>query len=275
MNVEAAEFIERHRYEPFFLYLSHYAVHTRLVGQPDRVAKYEAKPEAGPGNGARRNNPHLAAQLEAIDQGIGTVLSKLKELRLDEKTLVIFTSDNGGEDRVTSNAPLRAGKSTLYEGGIREPLLVRWPGVVPPGAVVATPIITLDFYPTLLDAAGISADPRQTLDGLSLLALLKDPRADLRRDALYWHYPLDQPHFLGGRSAGAVREGDWKLIEFYDTGQCELYHLADDVGEQHDLAAAMPERVKRLQHRLAAWRERVGDAGARDPGVRKNHGSRG
>ena len=186
------------------------------------------------------------------------ILSKLKEVGLDESTLVIFTSDNGGEDRVTSNAPLRAGKSTLYEGGLREPLVVRWPGVVQAGTQAATPVITMDFYPTLLEAAGIPADPRQTSDGVSLVPLFKDPQAGLRRDALCWHYPLDQPHFLGGRSAGAIREGHWKLIEFYDTGQRELYDLANDVGEQHDLAATMPERADLLQSKLATWRERVG-----------------
>jgi len=258
LSLEAVEFIERNRARPFFLYLSHYAVHTTLVGKPEIVAKYEAKPGAGKGPKAPRNNPHLAAQLESIDQGVGRILDKLRELGLDGRTLVVFTSDNGGEDRVTSNAPLRAGKSTLYEGGIREPLVVRWPGVVPPGTVCDTPVCTVDFYPTLLEAARIAPDPAHTLDGVSILALWKDPGARLARDALYWHYPLEKPHFLGGRSAGAVRQGDWKLIEFFDTAKVELYRLGDDPGEQRDLAGARPDVAAGLRKKLDAWRKQVG-----------------
>jgi arylsulfatase A-like enzyme len=258
VNLEAVEFIERHRGRPFFLYVSHYAVHTGLVGKPELVAKYEAKPGAGKGPRAPKNNPHLAAQLESIDEGVGRILRKLAELGLDERTIVIFTSDNGGESRVTSNAPLRAGKSTLYEGGIREPLVVRWPGVVPPGTVSHTPVCSVDFYPTLLDAAGIALDPRQTLDGLSILPVLRDPEVRLPRDTLFWHYPLKKPHFLGGRSSGAIRQGDWKLIELFDTGELELYNLAEDQGEQKNLADAMPELATRLREALRAWRTRVG-----------------
>ncbi len=238
LNLEAVEFIERHKDRPFFLYLSHYAVHTRLVGKPDLVAKYQKKPGAGKGNQAPKNNPHLAAQLESIDQGVGMILRKLAELGLAERTAVIFTSDNGGEGRVTSNAPLRGAKSQLYEGGIREPLLVRYPGVVAPGSVCNTPVCSIDFYPTFLEVIGLEPDPGQTLDGVSILPLLKNPDAQLARDALYWHYPLAKPHFLGGRSSGAIRRGDWKLIEFFETGKLELYNLAEDPGEQRDLAEA-------------------------------------
>jgi arylsulfatase A len=258
VNLEAVEFIERHRDRPFFLYVSHYAVHTALVGKPELVAKYEARPNSGKGPRARKNNPHLAAQLESIDQGVGMILDALARLGLDRRTIVLFTSDNGGEDRVTSNAPLRAGKSTLYEGGIREPLVIRWPGVVPPGSVCETPVWCLDFYPTLLDAAGLAPDPSQPLDGLSLLPLLKNPTAHLARDEFYWHYPLEKPHFLGGRSSGAIRQGDWKLIEFFDTGERELYNLANDVGEQHNLAGQRPDRVAELHKKLEAWRQDVG-----------------
>jgi arylsulfatase A-like enzyme len=258
VNLEAVEFIGRNKDRPFFLYVSHYAVHTALVGKPELLAKYESKPGAGKGPRAPRNNPHLAAQLESIDQGVGMILDELARLDLDEHTLVMFTSDNGGEDRVTSNAPLRAGKSTLYEGGIREPLVVRWPSVVPPDAVSSTPVCCIDFYPTLLDVAGLAPDPRQKLDGLSILPVLKDPSAGLPRDTLYWHYPLKKPHFLGGRSSSAVRHGDWKLIEFFDTGERELYHLAKDESEQQDLARQMPQRVAELHEKLKAWRKQVG-----------------
>ena len=258
VNLEAVGFIERNRERPFFLYVSHYAVHTALVGKPELVAKYEAKPHSGQGPRAARNNPHLAAQLESIDEGVGRITEKLAELGLADRTIVIFTSDNGGETRVTSNAPLFGGKSMLYEGGIREPLVVRWPGVVPPGTVSDTPVSSIDFYPTFLEAAGLAPDPRQTLDGVSILPLLKDPQAGLPPRALFWHYPLERPHFLGGRSSGAIRDGDWKLLELFDTGELELYNLADDPREATDLAPAMPDRAAELREKLAAWRARVG-----------------
>jgi len=257
-NLEAVEFIERHKDGPFFLYLSHYAVHTRLQGKDELVAKYEKKPGAGKGNKARRNNPHLAAQLESIDEGIGMIMDKLDELSLTNNTVLIFTGDNGGEDRVTSNAPLRAGKSTLYEGGIREPLLVRRCGIVKPGSVCSTPTSNIDFYPTFLQLAGCRMDQSQHFDGVSILPLLKNPKAELGRDTFYWHYPLEKPHFLGGHSAGAIRQGSFKLIEFFDTGQVELYNLADDVSEEHNLAVELPDKVSELQKRLAKWRAEVG-----------------
>ncbi len=258
MNLEAVEFVERHRNEPFFLYVSHYAVHTRLVGKPDLVAKYESKPQSGKGNGARKNNPHLAAQLESIDQGVGMLLRKLAELGLAERTIVVFTSDNGGEDRVTTNGPLRAGKSTLYEGGLRVPMIVRWPKVTRPGSLCAEPVCAVDIPVTLLAAAGLQFPKSQQVDGVSLLPVLNDPTASLGRDALYWHYPLEKPHFLGGRSAGAVRCGRWKLIEFYNTGAVELYDLEDDLAESRNLAAERPELAAQLLGKLRQWRKRVG-----------------
>jgi arylsulfatase A-like enzyme len=257
-NLEAVEFIERHKDGPFFLYLSHYAVHTRLVGKDELVAKYERKPGAGKGNRARRNNPHLAAQLESIDEGVGMIMDKLDELSLANNTVLIFTGDNGGEDRVTSNAPLRAGKSTLYEGGIREPLIVRRLGVVKPGSVCSTPTSNIDFYPTFLQLAGCRTDQSQHIDGISILPLLKNTKAELERDTFYWHYPLEKPHFLGGRSAGAIRQGGFKLIEFFDNGQVELCNLADDISEEHNLAAEMPNKVNEMQRSLAKWRAEVG-----------------
>ena len=257
-NLEAVEFIERHRDQPFFLYLSHYAVHTRLVGKPGLVAKYEAKPGAGKGAQAPRNNPHLAAQLESIDQGVGMIRDTLHALGLSENTILIFTGDNGGEDRVTSNAPWRAGKSTLYEGGIREPLIIHWPGVTQPGSLCDTPVCTTDFCPTFAEAARCTPARRQTIDGLSLVPVLRNPRAALRRDTFYWHYPLEKSHFLGGRSVGAIRKGDWKLIEFFDTGELELYHLAEDPGEQQNLAGQRADKRKELVKDLHTWQNSVG-----------------
>ena len=255
-NLEAVEFIERHKERPFFLYLSHYAVHTRLNGKPELVAKYEAKPGAGKGFKASRNNPHLAAQLETIDLGVGMIRDKLRDLGLSENTILIFTSDNGGEDRVTSNAPWRAGKSTLYEGGIREPLIMFWPNVTRPGSTCHAAVCTIDFYPTFASMAGSQAKP--PVDGVSLARLLRDPEARLGRDTLYWHYPLEKPHFLGGRSTGAIRKDDWKLVEFFDTGQSELYYLPEDPGERHNLADKKPEKRRELLEALHAWQRRVG-----------------
>ncbi len=257
-NLEALEFIKRHRDRPFFLLLSHYAVHTRLVGKPDLVAKYKRKPGAGTGNAARRNNVHLAAQLESIDAGVGLITKQLDSLGLVNNTIVVFTSDNGGESRVTTSAPLRAGKSTLYEGGIREPLIVRWPLVTGSNTVCETPIASVDYYPTFLDAAGIPPDPRQHLDGTSILPLWRDAAAGLERDTLYWHYPLPKPHNLGGRSAGAIRRGDWKLIEDFTTGAVELYNLADDIGETRNLAASMLPKAGALRAALQSWRADLG-----------------
>lgn len=257
MNLEAVEFIQRHKEEPFFLYLSHYAVHTKLEGKEDLVSRFEKKPHAGEGNTAPRNNPHLAAQLKSIDEGVGMIMQKLDKLGLADDTLLVFTSDNGGESRVTTNAPLRAGKSTLYEGGIRVPLIVRYPRLMTANRICRTAACTVDFYPTFCKATGIEPDSGQCLDGVSLMPLLNEPERRLKRNTLYWHYPLAKPHFLGGRSSGAIREGDWKLIEFFDTGESELYNLADDIGERNNLATTMPDKAKELRKALSDWRDRV------------------
>jgi len=263
-NLEAVEFIERHKDEPFFLYLSHYAVHTRLLGKDELVAKYEKKPGAGRGPCAKKNNPHLAAQLESIDSGVGMIMQKLDELGLADDTILIFTSDNGGEDRVTDNGPLRAGKSTLYEGGIRVPFIIRRPGRIKPNSRCDVPVSNYDYYPTLLDCAGIRPDGRQPFDGVSLRALLEGKAAELPDRCLYWHYPLARPHFLGGRSSGAIRMGDWKLIEFFDEPKVELYNLAKDPGEKNDLSGSEPRKAAELRKRLGDWRTTVLSVGVMD-----------
>ncbi|HUV67793.1 MAG TPA: sulfatase [Sedimentisphaerales bacterium] len=277
MNLEGVDFIERHKGGPFFLYLSHFATHTILNGKEELVEKYRKKHPPGKSSygkcylcqdaglegdplnhWAQDHNPHLAAMLESIDDGVGMIMDKLNELGLADNTILIFTSDNGGETNVTSNAPLREGKSCLYEGGIREPLIVRWPGTVPVDTVCKQPISIIDFYPTLLQAANPQPDRRQKLDGISILPVLKNPSAVLKRDALYWHYPLEKPHFLGGRSAGAIRKGAWKLIEFFDTGEIELYNLDSDISERNNLAEKYPKKVVELEKLLADWRQDVG-----------------
>jgi arylsulfatase A-like enzyme len=268
MSLEATDFIERHKDGPFFLQVSHYAVHCVLKGKDAVVEKYRKKHPPGkslpnlrgheredPDNQwASDHNPHLAAMLESIDDGVGQILGKLDELGLAENTIVVFTSDNGGNLLVTSNAPLRSGKSSLYEGGIRVPLIVRWPSVVRAGSVCRTPTCNTDFYPTFLATAGLELPRRTRYDGVSILSLLKDPAARIEPRTLAWHYPLDKPHFLGGRSSGAIRRGDWKLIEFFDTGQTELYDLAGDVSETRDVKDAHPEIAQDLLERLVAWR---------------------
>jgi arylsulfatase A-like enzyme len=246
LNQEAVDFIERHRSRPFFLYLAHYAPHTRLAPKPDLAAKYESLPDAG----TDRNNPALAAMLESIDQGVGMIAGALRRRGLAENTVVLFTSDNGGESRVTSNAPLRGGKSQLYEGGIRVPLIAAGPGIARGGASRA-PVSSTDLYPTLLDLAGVRAGKKS--DGESIAPLLRRPSAGKPR-TLFWHYPLQKPHFLGGRSSGAVRAGDFKLIEFFDTGAVELYNVAEDPGETRDLAAQSPDEVARMKALLERLR---------------------
>jgi arylsulfatase A len=256
LNVEAVEFIERHKAGPFFLYKSHYAVHTQLDGRPDLVAHFEKKTGAGTGSKAERNNPHLAAQLKVIDDGVGMILKKLDKLGIADRTVVVFTSDNGGETHVTTNAPLRAGKSTLYEGGIREPLIVKWSGTVMPGTECGQPTMNIDFYPTFAEIVRTRVDPAQQIDGVSIVPLLKG--GALPRDTFYWHYPLEKRHFLGGRSSGAIRKSDWKLIEFFDDNTFELYNLADDPGEATNLAGSHPQKVRQLHNLLQEWRKDVG-----------------
>ncbi len=255
-NDEAVRFIRRHRNSPFFLLLSHYAVHTVLRGKKEIVDKYQNKPAAGQGSNAGKNNPHLAAQLECIDRGAGMIMDTLEELELDRNTIVVFTSDNGGESLVTSNAPLRGGKSTLYEGGIRVPLIIRHPGIETSGKVCPEPVINMDLYQ--LCAGASRGQVRPGLDGVDLGPYLKKPGQDRESRALVWHYPLSRPHFLGGRSSGAVRQDRWKLIQFFDTGESELYDLKNDVGETENLASRYPEKTEELLERLARFRERTG-----------------
>jgi len=267
LNHEAVKFIERNKDKPFFFFKSHYSVHTALRGQRRLVEYFKKKLASGDGDKGKKfpkkANPVLAAMLKVIDDGVGMIVEKLEELKIAEKTIVIFTSDNGGESRVTSNAPLRAGKSTTYEGGIREPLIVKWPGKVKGGSVCSAPTMNIDFYPTFAEIAGAAAK-RHKLDGVSIVPLLRGKTID--RDTLYWHYPLRRPHFLGGRSSGAIRKGDWKLIEFFDRDphQVELFNLADDMGEKNNLAAKHRDKVAELLGLLDQWRRETMAPGYRE-----------
>ncbi|MEY3458402.1 MAG: hypothetical protein RL215_1559 [Planctomycetota bacterium] len=245
------EFVEEHREQPFFVYLPDHAVHAPYEPKPELLKKYEQKATRG---SDRRNDPAHAATVEAVDQNVGRLLESLDRLKLTENTLVIFTSDNGGTNTYTP--PLRGGKGQLYEGGIRIPLVVAGPQVKSPGSSCETPVASIDWYPTLLEIAGIGR-PSQTLDGTSLLPLLQG-ETRLPRKELYWHFPC----YVGRNGpASAVRVGDWKLIEFFeDGGRRELYHLGDDPAEETDLATSNPQKLRELAGLLDSWQEATGAA---------------
>jgi arylsulfatase A-like enzyme len=257
LTEEAEKFIEKNKDKPFFLYLAHYAVHIPLQAKRALIAKYQAKAKSMPG----QHNAIYAAMVESVDEGVGRIMKRLEDLHLAERTVVFFMSDNGGlsvnegpNTPATSNLPLRVGKGFLYEGGTREPMLVKWPGFTNPGSVCDVPVSSIDFYPTILEMAGGKADPRKVIDGVSLVPLLRQT-GEWRRDALYWHYP----HYSnqGGKPSGAIRKGDFKLIEFFEDGRLELYDLSKDIGEQHDLAPTEPEKAKQLHALLISWRKSV------------------
>ncbi|MFM8619040.1 MAG: sulfatase [Opitutaceae bacterium] len=260
---EALRVIDHAGDRPFFLYLAHHAPHSPIEAKPEDVRYFQAKLRPD----LRHRNPTYAAMLKSLDQGVGRVLDHLRSRGLEEHTVVVFTSDNGGQMNIdppartgeppTRNAPLRSGKGSLYEGGVRVPLMVRWPGVTPRGAVSDAPVSLADLFPTLLCAA--ERPVPAGLDGLDLSALLRDPAARLTRDALFFHYPH---YYETTTPAGAIRVGDWKLLEYFEDGRVELYNLAADPGEDRDLAAAEPARVADLRARLARWRS---DVGARMP----------
>ena len=269
LATEAAQFIAANRDRPFFAYFPFYSVHTPLMARPDLKKKYDEKrarlglTEQWGREGERdvrltQDHAVYAGMVEAMDLAVGKVLAQLDALGLAENTIVIFTSDNGGlstsEGWPTSNLPLRAGKGWMYEGGIREPLLVRWPGVAQPGAVLAAPVSSPDFFPTLLEAAGAKPAPGQIFDGVSLVPVLRGGAAPDR--ALFWQYP----HYgnQGGAPAAAVRRGPWKLIHWFEDDRFELFNVVTDLAETTNLAAREPARVAALRAELAAWQRTVG-----------------
>lgn len=324
LTTEALKWVEHNKDQPFFLYLAHYAVHDPIQGRGDLVAKYEkkrnqlAKParppfilEGNPDDGSmvtgdaqdkehqgyrifsdrtvkikqNQDNVQFAAMVESMDESFGRVMAKLKELGLDENTVVIFFSDNGGMSAAnfgnparkipgsgsdldkaysTSNLPLRGGKGWMYEGGIREPLLIYWPKHGKHGITTDVPVISTDFYSTILDMVGIDPSPRGNngIDGKSMVPILKGEKAgieQLKQKPLFWHFPHYSNH--GGQSpGGAVRLGDYKLIEYYENNVVQLYNIKNDPSEQHDLVQAEPAKVKELQTLLHNWRREVGAA---------------
>lgn len=315
---EALKYIDQNKDHPFFLYLSHFAVHDPIEGRPDLVEKYKKKLEQIPspqnppyileGNPdaknplsrselnrllqdktyndyrifpnqtvkikQNQNNVQFAAMVESMDESFGRVLDKLKKLGIDDHTIVIFYSDNGGmsaanfysPDRIiskdnldkafsTSNTPLRGGKGWLYEGGIRVPLIVKWPNKGLQGIICDVPVTSPDFYPTILKMVGIPVQPKQNIDGVSIIPLLKGEKK-LGRKAIYWHFPHYSNHGMQS-PGGAVRCGDYKLLEYYENNTVQLFNLKDDINEQNDLSASKPEKVKELKAMLHDWRKHI------------------
>lgn len=253
---ECIAFMLKNKDKPFFVHLSHFAVHIPLDARAKLRKKYEAKKKVA----GYPCNPAYAALLEELDTSVGRVIDALDRTGLAQNTLLVFTSDNGGlrtrytgGEVTTSNAPLRDEKGSLYEGGVRVPLIVRWPGVTGKATVCREPTISIDFYPTFLDAARSKKPTDHILDGVSLGSLLRDPSATIKRQALYWHYP----HYHHSRPACSIRAGEWKAIEFFDTGKVELYNLKSDLSESKNLAGKMPAKVKELRSMLRTWRDEV------------------
>jgi len=254
---EAIKFIDANKARPFFLYLPHHAVHTPIQAKEQLIEKYKKKEPAD-----AHNNPTYAAMIESVDQGVGRIMATLDELRLRDNTVVFFFSDNGGYANATSMVPLRGSKGMLYEGGIRVPMIVRWPGVASPGGVCDVPVIGIDFYPTMLEMAGAPQPSGHILDGVSIVPLLRG-KGTLNRKAIFWHFPAYLEAYNEKQwpwrttPAGAIRQGDWKLIEFFEDGKIELYNLKDDLGEKKDLAGTMPDKAEELHRMLIEWRRSV------------------
>lgn len=275
LTAESIRFMEsRNDSKPFLLYLSYYNVHTPITPYRKRFDHFlqkaqrsfpeTVKPiaEHDGFSRSRQDNPEFASMVAAVDDSVGAILNALDELELSDNTVICFFSDNGGlctkpSPGPTSNLPLRSGKGWLYEGGVREPAIIRAPGVTSPGSVSDTPIVSMDFFPTMLELAGLPLMPDRHADGVSLVPLLRNSNETIMR-SLYWHYP----HYHGSTwtPGASIRDGDWKLIEFYEYGKSELYHLPSDPGEQHDLASAKPAIADRLASQLKNWQRAMNAA---------------
>jgi arylsulfatase A-like enzyme len=263
---KAVDFIKRHKDGPFFLYLPHFAVHSPHHAKEELIDKFKPKPGVG-----GHNNPTYAAMIASVDESVGRIMTLLDELKLADNTVLIFSSDNGGVGGyaregiqggggITDNAPLRSGKGSLYEGGIRDPFIVRWPGKVKPGSTCDVPTIHVDVYPTFLELAGVQPHSGYTLDGESVVPLLRDANAQLKRDAIYQHFPGylgAGPGFWRTTPVSLIEVGDWKLMEFLEDSRLELYNLREDIGEKNNLAKLMPDKTRELHNRLVAWRKDI------------------
>ena len=285
LTQETMKFIEANKDKPFCAVLAHYAVHTPIEAKAHLTKRYEEKlatmpqpaaewePESAGENMLVQNNATYAAMIQSVDNGIGRLLNQLKKLGLEDNTIIVLASDHGGlssrggkRSVATSNRPLRAGKGHLYDGGLRIPLLIRWPGTVKPGTELATPVSTLDLLPTLTDMAGIAKPEKAGTDGLSLANLLQTGAAP-ERDTFYWHNPAPRPTSTGDWFSSAIRVGDLKLVDFPTEKKIELYDLATDPGESNNLADTRTEDRDRLLAKLNAWRQEVG--ASTEPKMRK------
>jgi arylsulfatase A len=260
---EALAVIDQAGDKPFFLFLSHHAPHTPIEAKTDDVEHFESKrlPQM------LHQNAVYAGMLKSLDESVGRVLARLRDRGLDQNTIVVFASDNGGyigidkksgqTAAVTNNTPLRSGKGSCYEGGIRVPLMIRWSGVAPQGAVCSEPVVVMDLLPTLLGAVGLTQPADVTLDGVDLTPLLTGSNTQLDRDALFFHYPH---YYATTTPVSAIRSGDWKLLEYFEDDHVELFNLKNDVGETTDLAGQHPDRAAELRTRLHRWRDDVAAA---------------
>ena len=251
LTEEALKYIEDKKDQPFFLYLSHYAVHTPIEAKEEIIKKYEEIP---PDSLKGHVHPVYAAMIESVDQSLGAVKQKLAELGLTDNTIIIFTSDNGGHGRYTSNYPFRGNKGNFYEGGLRVASIMKWPGKINEGSVCNTPVISTDYYPTLLEMAGIPLNPAQHMDGQSLLPLTTNESID--REYLFWHFPnyIGTGHPNPSNPCSVVRHNQWKLIEWLEDGSVELYNLENDQEEKNNLAAENQTVVDELKKVLNQWR---------------------
>ncbi len=256
---EAIRVMDRAAGRPFFLYLAHHAPHTPIEAKPEDVAYFEKKRQPGHAH----QNATYAAMVRSLDESVGRILAELEQRGLAQNTIVIFVSDNGGyigRDKgtslaVTNNAPLRSGKGSLYEGGIRVPLIVRWPGVTPAGAVCHEPVVVMDLFHTLHRI--VAADSPASGDGFDLAALLANPATHLQRDALFFHYPH---YYETTTPVGAIRAGDWKLLEYFEDDRVELFNLRADLSEKNNRARELPAKAAELRQQLHAWRDTVNAA---------------
>jgi arylsulfatase A-like enzyme len=280
LTAETERFIRVHANQPFFAVLAHYAVHTPIEGKTKFTAHYQEKLKGRPApeklwekesageNRLTQDNAAYAAMVQSADESVGKLLGLLDELKINDKTIVVLMGDNGGLSArgnnravATSNRPLRAGKGHLYEGGLRVPLLVRWPGIVQGGRILNTPVIGADLFPTFLDMAGLPQRTKEHLDGTSWAALLRNPSNPPASRELFWHNPAPRPVSTADWFSSAIRAGNLKLLEFPETNRIELYDLSSDLGETTNLADKRPEDTKHLLDKLHQWQKEVGAAG--------------
>lgn len=275
LTQESIQFVETNKSNPFLLYLAYYNVHTPIQAKQEYIEKYQNKlarttmpqvedreEQFDAMSKMMQDNPTYAGMVQSVDESVGAIMAKLDALGISDNTIIIFTSDNGGLSTLpkgrkgpTSTAPLRAGKGWLYEGGIRVPAIIRWPDETKENSNCSEPIISTDFYPTLLEIAGIKQATQQHRDGLSLVPLLKQ-QTNFERKALYWHFP--HYHGSNNRPSAAIRSGDYKLVEWMEDGSTELYNLSDDISEQNNLIQEMPEKRNEMKKMLEEWQNKIG-----------------